>query len=257
MPNSAVVYESHYVEQRSRLTTFFRLFLVIPHFIVLYVYALAACVVVIAAWFAIVFTGRYPQGMYDFEAGFLRFQTRVYAYLHLLTDEYPPFSGDPARSYPVDMHIGPPLATYDRLKAGFRLILAIPVAIIAYAMQIVASVGALIAWFAIVILGRQPQGLQDMINLGLSYQLRAYAYYALMTEDWPAFTDDSSSRVEPGPSAGPLPPAPPEAAVPSGFAAPEAPRPLAPPPTPPAPEHRDDEPPKPGGDGLTSGDPLG
>lgn len=247
MSTPAVAYESHYVEQRSRLTTFFRLILVIPHFIVLYVYALAAIVVLIAAWFAIVFTGRYPQGMYDFIAGFARFQTRVYGYTYLLTDEYPPFSGDPSRSYPVDLHIGPPLPVYNRLKTAFRMILAIPVALIAYAMQIVAQVGAVIAWFAIVILGRQPKGIQDMIDLGISYQMRAGTYYGLLTEDWPSFTSDSTPSVGAGPSAAPLP---------SGFAAPEAPQPVAPPQ--PASTSGDDEPPKPaGGDGLTSGDPLG
>jgi hypothetical protein len=261
MSTPAVSYESHYVEQRSRLTTFFRIFLVIPHFIVWYFYALAAIVVLIAAWFAIVFTGRYPRGMYDFIAGFSRFQTRLYGYAYLLTDEYPPFSGDPARSYPVDLKIGPPLESYDRLKTAFRLILAIPVAIVGYAMGIVAQLGAVIAWFAIVILGRQPKAIQEMIDLGLSYQMRAGPYYGLLTEDWPPFSDSSSPRMESGPSPGPLPPARPEAPASSGFAAPEAPQPLsAPPPAtppPPAPGPGDDEPPKPGSGGLTSGDPLG
>lgn len=252
MSTPAVTYESHYVEKRSRLTTFFRLILVIPHFIVWYFYALAALVVVIIAWFAIVFTGRYPQGLYDFTADFSRFQTRLYAYACLLTDEYPPFSGDPSRNYPVDLKIGPPLEEYSRLKTAFRLFLAIPVAIIAYAMQIVAQVGAFLAWFAILILGRQPKGLQDMINLGLSYQMRANTYYGLLTEDWPAFSDGSAA-LEAGPQAGGLPSASP--AAPSGFAAPEAPQPLSPP-APAAEPRDDDEPPKPG-DGVTSGDPLG
>ena len=52
-------------------------------------------------------------------------------------------------------------------------------------MQIVAQVGAFLAWFAIVVLGRQPKGLQDMIVLGLSYQQRATSYFALLTEDSP------------------------------------------------------------------------
>ena len=187
-----VTFKADYVEKRSRLTTFFRLMLAIPHLIAVTFYFLAAEVVVIIAWFALLFTGRYPQGMYDFVAGALRYQTRVYGYAGLLTDEYPPFSGDPATPYPVDLVIGPPKEEYSRLKVLFRLILAIPVLIIQYAMQIVAEVGAVIAWFAIVILGRQPKGLQDMIALGLSYQQRATAYLALLTEDWPPFTDDTA-----------------------------------------------------------------
>ena len=194
-----VTFKADYVEKRSRLTTFFRLMLAIPHLISVYFYGLAAGVVVIIAWFALLFTGRYPQGMYDFVAGSLRYSTRVYGYLWLLTDEYPPFSGERCdRRYPVDLNIGPPKAEYSRLKVLFRIILAIPVLIIHYAMQIVAQVGAFIAWFAIVLLGRQPKGLQDMIALGTSYQQRAYAYLALITEDWPPFTDETAGRTRRG-----------------------------------------------------------
>jgi Domain of unknown function (DUF4389) len=224
-----VTFKADYVEKRSRLTTFFRLLLAIPHVIFLYFYGLAAGVVVIIAWFALLFTGRYPQGMYDFVAGSLRYSTRVYGYLWLLTDEYPPFSGSAEIAYPVDLNIGPPKSEYSRLKVLFRIVLAIPVLIIHYAMQIVAEVGALIAWFAIVALGRQPKGLQDMIVLGTSYQQRAYAYLALITEDWPPFTDETEGRtVEAAPAFGALAASPPAAGPehptsvpPGGYASPE------------------------------------
>jgi hypothetical protein len=241
-----VTFKADYVEKRSRLTTFFRLLLAIPHVIFLYFYGLAAGVVVIIAWFALLFTGRYPQGMYDFVAGSLRYSTRVYGYLWLLTDEYPPFSGSAGTPYPVDLNIGPPKSEYSRLKVLFRIILAIPVLIIHYAMQIVAEVGALIAWFAIVALGRQPKGLQDMIVLGTSYQQRAYAYLALITEDWPPFTDETTGRVEAAPAFGALASTPPAAGPehptsvpPGGYASPEreaafpSPTPSAPEPDPP------------------------
>jgi hypothetical protein len=224
-----VTFKADYVEKRSRLTTFFRLLLAIPHIIFLYFYGLAAGVVVIIAWFVLLFTGRYPLGMYDFVGGSLRYSTRVYGYLWLLNDEYPPFSGSATTQYPVDLIIEPPKAEYSRLKVLFRIILAIPVLIIHYAMQIVAQLGALIAWFAIVLLGRQPKGLQDMIALGTSYQQRAYAYLALVTEDWPPFTDDTTgSRVEAAPAFGALAASPPAAGPehptsvpPGGYASPE------------------------------------
>ena len=67
-------------------------FLAIPHFIVLFFLWIAAVVTVIVAWFAIVFTGRYPRGMFDFVEGVLRWQNRVAGYaVVLVTDEYPPF----------------------------------------------------------------------------------------------------------------------------------------------------------------------
>jgi Domain of unknown function (DUF4389) len=242
-----VTFRADYVEKRSRLTTFFRLILAIPHFIVVVFYFLAAEIVVIIAWFALLFTGRYPQGMYDFVAGALRYQTRVYGYASLLTDEYPPFSGDPATPYPVDLSIGPPKAEYSRLKVLFRLILGIPVLIVQYAMQIVAQVGAFLAWWAIVFLGRQPKGLQDMIVLGLSYQQRSTAYFTLITEDWPPFTDDTTGHsVEAAtPAFGALASTPPAAGpesptsvAPGGYASPEreAAFPSAPAPLPPEPE---------------------
>jgi len=67
--------------------------LAIPHHIVLIFLGLAAVVAVIAAWFAVLFTGRYPRGLFDFVEGVLRWALRVEAYAFLLvTDRYPPFS---------------------------------------------------------------------------------------------------------------------------------------------------------------------
>jgi hypothetical protein len=254
-----VTFEADYVEKRSRLTTFFRLLLVIPHVIVLAFYAIAAGVVVIIAWFALVFTGRWPRGMYDFVAGFFRYGTAVHGYFYLLTDQYPPFGPD-VDSYPVRLNIAPPQEEYSRLKVLFRIILAIPPYIIAYAMNIVMQVGAFLAWFAIVVLGRQPKGLQDMIVLGMSYQQRAYAYMALLAEDWPPFTDEKPRSIEEPPSFGALPSTPPAAGTaseaPAATSAPEAPYspPQAPPGTPaePPPPSAPETPPT-----QPHGDPLG
>ncbi len=135
------------------------------------------------------FTGRWPRGLYDFAAGYMRYVTAVYGYMYLLTDVYPPFSGA-TDAYPVRLEVAAPRERYSRMKALFRIVLAIPVLIISYAMQIVAQVGALLSWFAIVALGRQPKGLQEMTGLGLSYQQRSLAYVLLITEEWPPFTDE-------------------------------------------------------------------
>jgi hypothetical protein len=67
--------------------------LAIPHYIVLFFLSIAALVCVVIAWFAILFTGRYPRGLFDFVEGVLRWGNRVVAYAFVLvTDEYPPFS---------------------------------------------------------------------------------------------------------------------------------------------------------------------
>ena len=71
-------------------------FLAIPHYIVLIFLGLAAIVCVIIAWFTILFTGRYPRGLFDFVVGFMRWANRVTAYAFVLvTDQYPPFRLSP------------------------------------------------------------------------------------------------------------------------------------------------------------------
>ena len=79
-------------EKLSRLTTFFRIFMVIPHLIVLWALGIAASFVAFIAWWAILFIGRYPKWAFDFIAGYVRWYTRVSGYYLLLTDKYPPFS---------------------------------------------------------------------------------------------------------------------------------------------------------------------
>ena len=77
---------------RDRVTVGFRIFLGIPHFIVLVCLVFAWWITSFVAWLAILFTAAYPQGLYDFGVGVLRWLLRVEAYMLLLVDEYPPFS---------------------------------------------------------------------------------------------------------------------------------------------------------------------
>lgn len=84
-------------ERYNRWTVFFRLFLVIPHLMILFFLSFAQLVVTVIAWFAILFTGQYPAGLFDFSVGVSRWTARVAAYLYLFVDEYPPFT---LASYP-------------------------------------------------------------------------------------------------------------------------------------------------------------
>ena len=65
----------------------------IPHGIILYFYGIAVAVTTFISFWAILFTGKYPRGLFDFAVGYLRWQQRVGVYLELMRDEYPPFSG--------------------------------------------------------------------------------------------------------------------------------------------------------------------
>lgn len=79
---------------RNRITTFFRIFMIIPHAIVLYFVQILAQILILFSWFAALFTGKVPVGLHNLIAGYHRWNTRYTAYALLLTDEYPPFSMD-------------------------------------------------------------------------------------------------------------------------------------------------------------------
>ncbi len=185
-----VSFAADYEPQRNRLTTFFRLLLAIPHFIVIVAWGIVMYIVEIIAWLVIVFTGGLPAGMYGFISRFLMYTTQVYAYTTLLTDVYPEFGG--SESYPVRMQFAGPLPQYSRLKTFFRLILAIPLLILRYVAGLLIEVAAIFAWFVVVITGRMPQGLQDALVLAESFTARTDAYVLLLTETYPPFRDDMS-----------------------------------------------------------------
>jgi hypothetical protein len=190
-----VTFQMDYLERRSRLTTFFRYFLAIPHFFFACVYAIAMYVALIVAWFALMFTARWPDGLYGFMGGFLRYITRLSAYLYLGVDRYPPFSGADDAGYPVRVQIAPPLDHYSRLKVFFRGIYAILAIVIRYALGIVIAFVAFLSWFAIVITGRQPASLQNALNFSLAYNTRADALIFLITETYPPLGDSDAAAL--------------------------------------------------------------
>jgi len=81
-------------EKLSRLTTFFRIFMLIPQVIVLYFINIAGDIIVFISWWAILFTAKYPKGLFDFVVWWFRWATRFSGYAYLLTDKYPPFNGN-------------------------------------------------------------------------------------------------------------------------------------------------------------------
>ena len=172
--------------------------LAIPHYIILAFLWIAFIVVCIIAFFAILFTAKYPRGLFDFNAGVLRWTWRVgfYSYQALGTDKYPPFSLAPDDSYPADLEIPYP----ERLSRGLVLIkwwlLAIPHYIIVAIFQ---GGGAdrggpglvfILAIFAAVVLLFTGKYHGDIFKLvvGLNrWSYRVAAYAALMTDKYPPF----------------------------------------------------------------------
>lgn len=184
-----VVYDQKPPVKRSRLTVFFRILLAIPHFIWLSLYGIGAYVVAIIAWFALLFTGKYPAGMYNFLAGFIRYSTRVNAYSYLIVDEYPPFDGGEHSEYPVRIKIGPPQAKYNRVLVFFRFILVIPVVVLLYVFAIWIEAVSIAIWFVAVIMGKTGPGLTDAVRFPMSYSARAGAYMFLLTDTFPPVSE--------------------------------------------------------------------
>lgn len=111
--------EGEFGESLSRWRWLFKWLLAIPHFIVLFFLWIAFLIITIIAFFAILFTGRYPRGMFDFNVGVMRWTWRVgfYSYSALATDQYPPFSLQP-RDYPATLEVEYP----ENLSRGLVLI---------------------------------------------------------------------------------------------------------------------------------------
>jgi hypothetical protein len=209
-----VTYEADYLRERNRLTTFFRLIVAIPWLIVASIYVIAQLVVVIIAWFALIILGRFPQGMYGFVGGILRFTQRVNGFMYLQTDAWPPFGIGEDPNYPIRVHFLPPAGRQSRLKAFFRLILVIPLAILSYAMSYALMAVATISWLTIVFRGYQPAAIHNAIAYIMGWNTRATAYMYLMRDEYPPVGDETPVEVDPPAAAlqssepAPLEPAP-------------------------------------------------
>jgi uncharacterized protein DUF4389 len=171
--------------QRNRLTVFFRLLLVIPHFIVLALWGIAVWVVVLVAWIVGIFTGRVPDGLHNFMASFLRYATRVVGYMFLLADPWPPFGS--GGSYPIDARIDGP-QPQSRLTIFFRIILAIPALILAGVFRQVNQIVAFLGWFYALFTGRMNEGMRNISAWLLRYEVQTNGYVLLLTGRYPSLS---------------------------------------------------------------------
>jgi hypothetical protein len=204
-----VHYEADFQSEQNRATTFFRLILAIPWLIVAYVYEIAALFTQVVAWFAVLFTGRYPEGLYKLNSGFVRYRIRVLAWLYLQTDEWPPFGISDDPTYPIRVDVGPREERQSRLKVFFRIILAIPMLILVYAIGYIHTFLGVLAWLTIVFRGYLPEGANNAMTFCNSFYTRVYGYLALLTDVYPPVGEERSKAGGPvaAPAAPPIPPA--------------------------------------------------
>lgn len=181
-----IAYSARYEgTDRNRLTTCFRLVLLIPLAVVFFLYTMVMYVMTAIAWFAMVVTGQYHAGFYPFNAGYINFAARLNGYASLLTDQYPPFSVRSDLDYPIRVGVPPAKAEYSRLKAFFRIVLLIPVVVISYLMGAILTVCSILAWFAIVFSGELPEALYRPIRAASAWHVKALSYAMLITEEFP------------------------------------------------------------------------
>jgi Domain of unknown function (DUF4389) len=185
--------------------------LVIPHWIVLYALGIVSEIVWVISWFAILITGRLPEGLANFQALYVRYSLRVATYAGFLREEYPPFTfaatpADPGDDPRVRVDVVPELTDRNRLTTFFRIILVIPHFIVLALLGIAVWVVAIIGFFAVLFTGRWPAGLQAFA-LGVGrWWLRVQAYMLLLTDEYPPFATDDLGGTAPQPA--PAPPAP-------------------------------------------------
>ncbi len=168
---------------QNRLTVLVRIILAIPHLVVLWALGIAAEVVLIICWFAALFLGRLPEGLGGFLTGYLRWLVRVQAYLFLLTDRYPPFELGEA-DYPVQILLQP--GPLNRLAVLFRIILAIPAALLAALVVLgMETIVMFVTWLIVLIAGQMPRPLYEAIAAGQRYYFRYTGYLFLLTGTYP------------------------------------------------------------------------
>jgi hypothetical protein len=172
--------------------------LAVPHYIVLAFLWIAFVIVWIIAFFSILFTGKYPKGLFDFNVGVLRWSWRVgfYSYQALATDKYPPFTLESVDDYPADLEVVYP----ERLSQGLVLVkwwlLAIPHYIIVGLFQGgyggrggggLVSILAIIAAIILLFTGKYNKDIFSLVVGMNRWSYRLYAYVSLMTDEYPPF----------------------------------------------------------------------
>ncbi len=199
-PDYPASYNIERPEKQSRLTnfplgigSFIRYILLIPQFIVLYFLYIVALLLHLVATFAILFTGTYPRGMYNFVAGYIRWAANVGGYLNSLYDKYPPFSTDAQQGYPLIFDVAYPASSSRLLNFPFlgiviKAILLIPHYLVLIFLALAAFIVVFIAQFAILFTGSFPAGMHKFVTGVMRWSIRLQCYLLGLSDKYPPFS---------------------------------------------------------------------
>ena len=167
--------------------------LAIPHFIVLSAISTVVQVLAVIAWFIAMFTGKIPDGLQKPMAMYLRYNARVTIYALFQCKEYPPFAFDGAFADPGDdprlrVDVIPEIEGRNRTTIFFRLFMIIPQIFVLVFVSIAVFFVVIIGWFAVIILGRWPAGMNNFLIGYLRWTTRVNAYCYLLTDEYPPFS---------------------------------------------------------------------
>ena len=196
---------------RNRVTSAFRIVLAIPHLILVGgpvalalsfvvgpaperdmewgagggVLGIGVMMIAMISWFAIVFTGTMPRGLWDLTAFYMRWRVRAAAYVALFRDEYPPFGDGP---YPARIELPNYPATRNRVSVGFRILLGLPHLFMVWLLGIAWFLATVVAWFAILFTGKYPPSLYHFAIGVLRWSTNVEAYLLLLHDEYPPFS---------------------------------------------------------------------
>jgi Domain of unknown function (DUF4389) len=185
-PDHPAVLEIGYSSELNRWLPLVKWLLVIPHLIALTFVAIGAFFVIVYAFFAVLFTARFPRGAFDYLVGTARWAFRVMAYYHLMVDPYPPFSMADDPGYPVRLSIAYP-EHIDRWRPLVQWLLALPYLFVASVLLWLTGILSFVAFFTILFTKQIPRGLFELMVPGLRWNLRGNVYAYFMSDRYPPF----------------------------------------------------------------------
>jgi hypothetical protein len=186
--------------KRSRMTVLFRMVMLVPHMLWIYIYSIGAGFCWGLGWIAAIFTGKVPSGFYNMLSGYVRYLVRVQAYAMYLTNDYPPFNGKDA--YAVNLTLPAEPVKSSRLGILFRGLLIIPAGFVAFFLFIGLMFTNSLGFLACLFAGKMPKGFQNYGMKCVQFNARMQAYQMCLVSAYPKASYDPNAGGPGGPTDG-------------------------------------------------------